>query len=378
MGLRRGRSLLKRQAPAAAPVLSQPARLQGARLLAAACALPLLLAASGCSGPSGLDKDRFELFRDNSRNFYDRGSYPQALHQAKMALALQPDDEGALLIEGFCLVKIGNVSNNPLLLDEALKIFEALLDTSEGAEDFRVSMGLGSACLARSFEHDREIARISKRLGSEYLSGGARDEDRAILEQEKSARTARLAEGEKALRNVLAQPLQKDNPFPIVDLVLTLNAEGGHDEESLALAKRALVELDASTLIKQNQITKNAKISASAKVDLEQQIADSREKEVMLRDLVATVHYNNGDTDGFFEQMSILEERKLMGEVQYYNRANVHEKLGHFAAAADDLDHFMRLRVQHMSYDQDDMASQTFQRIETLRAQAANVAQTPR
>jgi len=369
MGLRRGRSLLKRAA-----------RFAGRRragLALAACALPLLLA--GCTGPSGQDKDRFELFRDNSKNFYDRGSYPQALHQAKMALAIEPDDEEVQLIEGFCLTKIGNVTNNSLLLDEALKIFEAVLSTSEGAEDFRASMGLGSACLARSFEHDREIARITRRLGSDFLSGGSRAQDEAILEQEHAARAVRLRQGEQALRRALAQPLQKENTYAIVDLVLVLNAEGGHDEESLDLAARALEQLDASTAITQNQITKNAKISAAAKLDLEQHIANNRDKEVLLRDLVATVHYNAGDTEGFLAQMGILEQRKLMGEVQFFNRANVNEKLGHFAAAANDLESFLRLRVQRMSYEQDDMAPDVFRRIQALRDRdAENVAQTPR
>ncbi len=358
MGLRRGRPLLK---------------------LATLALLALLLPASGCSSTPDGSNERFGLFRENSQSYYDRGSYPQALHQANMALAIEPDDENMLLIKAFCLIKIGNISNNSILLDESISIFDAILDTSEGRDDFRASMGLGSASLARAFEHDREIKRIQKRLASDFLSVGTRQQDEQALLQEQSARHDRLQQGEAALRRVLADPLQKDNAFAMVDLVLTLNALGDRDKESLPLALRALGQLDSDTYFTQSQLQKNSKISASAKVDLEQRIANNRQKEVMLRDLVATVSYNAGDLDGFFAQMAILEQRKLIGELQYYNRADVNEQLGHYAAAADDLEKFLRLRVKRLSFEDDDMAPEVFRRIETLRARAASdVAQTPR
>jgi hypothetical protein len=346
---------------------------------AASLALVLLALGAGCSSTDEVDENRFELFRENSRNYYDRGAYTQALHQANMALTIEPEDDTARLIKAFCLIKIGNATDNPILLDDSLRLFEQLLSTSEGRDDFRASLGLGSACLARSFEHDREIARVTRRLKSDFLSASARKQDEEIIEVEQAARVARLRQGEAALRRVLAQPLEKDNAYAMVDLVLTLNALGGRDAEALELAVKALEQLDASTYYTQTLIQKNAKISATAKVDLEQRIANNREKEVMLRDLVATVHYNAGDMDGFFKQLAILEERKLMGEVQYYNRAEVHEQLGDFGAAADDLDRFLRLRVQRLSYEQDEMAPEVFQRIETLRARHAEaLAQTPR
>jgi len=375
MGLRRGRSLLKL---VAGPLASDGSRHCQA-LRAALVLLPLLLPATGCSSTPEGEEDRFGLYRENSQSYYDRGSYPQALHQANQALAIEPDDENMRLIKAFCLIKIGNLTNNSILLDESISIFDEILDTSTGRDDFRASMGLGSACLARAFEHDREILRIQKRLQSDFIAASSRQEDEEALRDELAVREELLLRGEAALRRVLADPLQKDNSFAMVDLVLTLNALGNRDDESVPLAIRALEQLDASTHYTQSQIQKNFKLSATSKVDLEQRIANNREKEVMLRDLVATVSYNRGDTEAFFGQMDILEQRKLMGEIQYFNRADVNEQLGNFAAAADDLEKFLRLRVKRLSYEDDDMAPAVFRRIEVLRARAAeNVAQTPR
>jgi tetratricopeptide (TPR) repeat protein len=359
LGLRRGR-----------PVL----RARGAALLGAL----LLAALSACSSTDDNDEERFALFRENSQNYYDRGAYPQALHQANMALAIEPEDHTVQLIKAFCLIKLGKTTSNPLLLDESLDIFEALLDTGEGRDDFRVSMGLGSACLARSFEHQAETERLQRRLGSDFLSDTARAHYQEALGVEEAARQRRLQEGEAALRHVLDFPLQKDNAYALVDLVLTLHARGGREPEALPLANRALDLLDESTRVTQTQLQKNTKLSATAKVDLEQRVLNNRERETMLRDLVATVQYDRGDVAGFFEQMRILEERKLMGEVQYFNRAAVHERLGHDAQAIADLEQFLRLRVMRLNFDQDDMAPEVFARIEALRAREAERARAAR
>jgi tetratricopeptide (TPR) repeat protein len=367
LGLRRGRPRLSaagtRHAVGAGPSLA------GAAGAAAALALALLL--PGCSSTGENEEERFSLYHENSLNYYDRGSYPQALHQANMALAIEPEDFEVLLIKAFCLIKLGKASGNPIMLDESVEIFEALLETGDGRDKFQTWFGLGSACLARSFEHQAELERIRKRLGSEFLSAEARQLYEEALRTETAAYSARLEQGEDALRRVLDFPLQKDNAYALVDLVLTLNALGSDSVEALSLAERALVQLDESTQVTQNQLQKTTKLSAAGKVDLEQRIANNREKETMLRDLVATMHYNAGDMDGFFRQMRILEERKLMGEVQYFNRAAVHEQLGNYGSAADDLEQFLRLRGRRLEYDEDDMAPEVFARIETLRSRRA-------
>ena len=327
-----------------------------------------LLAASGC-GLTDEEESRLAFFRESALGAYDRGDYLQSLHQANMALELDEGDPIMGLVKGFCQLKLGKMANNPVVIDESLNTFEDVADELD--DDFRVYLGLGGAHLARALLSDREIAQMERRLESEFLSPESRDAELKRLQQERDLQHEHLVESERNLRRVLDFELQKENLYALVDLVLTLDAQGGRDDEAVQVADRALKVNDESTRFTQAALDNNKSLSPGARIDLARRIEANGDRERLLRDLVATVEFNRGNYDGFLAQMEILEQRGLLDEVQLHNRAEVREQLGQYDAAADDLQAMLRMRVRRLNYDQDTLAPEIFQRIEALKARHA-------
>ena len=342
-------------------------RRRGPRLKTSAAALALLalLAAAGC-GLTDEEESRLAFFRESAIGAYDRGDFLQSLHQANMALELDEGDPMMSLVKGFCLLKIGKASNNAATIDEALNTFEDISDELD--EDFRVYLGLGGSHLARALLADREIAQMERRLESEFLSPTSREAETKRLSQEREQQRAHLVESERNLRKVLEFELQKENLYALVDLVMTLDEMGGRDDEAIDVAQRALKVNDESTRFTQAALDNNKSLSPGARIDLARRIEANGDRERLLRDLVATVEFNRREYGAFLEQMQILEQKGLLDEVQLHNRATVHEQLGQYDAAADDLQSMLRMRVRRLNYDQDTLAPEIFQRIEALKA----------
>jgi tetratricopeptide (TPR) repeat protein len=329
--------------------------------------IPLALGAGACQSLSVEEEARLAVYRENSQHYYDRGDYARALHQADSALALDPDATSVRLVKGFCLLKLGSLAGNPVVIDKALDEFEAIVRTNAGEDDFRVYLGLGSAHLARALSFENTIDRIESRLTSEFLPTDGRADEQGRLDAAREERLDHLQQSETALRRVLSFELQKNNAFALVDLVLVLHSLGGREVEAKETAEHALSMLDENNVVTANSLQRNAALSPIQRLDLENRIEMNQEKERQLRDLVATIDLSLGNVRGFLEQMQLLEARGLMAEVQYYNRAQVHEDMGLFAQAADDLEQYLRLRARRLDYEQDDMAPATFARIEALR-----------
>jgi tetratricopeptide (TPR) repeat protein len=190
----------------------------------------------------------------------------------------------------------------------------------------------------------------------------------------RARRLDHLRKAEKQLRRVLAFELQGQNVFATVDLVVTLNSLGGREAEAVELSDKALSLIDESNRFTRNSLDRNTRLSPSSRINLQRQLEANREKELLLHDIVATIAYNRGDHDAFLERIALMEELGLAGEVQFYNRAAVHEQAGDYEAAVRDLESFLRLRVRRMDFEADEMAPEIFERIESLRARHAEQA----
>lgn len=337
--------------------------------LAAGWAALALLA--GCSGLDEQEEARLSLHRENAQSFYERGDYARALHQANMAAALDDRSLSVQLVRGYSLLKLGKNTRQLATVDEAIDIFASYAATLDGEGDFRVHLGLGSAHLAAALLSDELIEKAEQRLQSEFLSAAGRRADESALRRLVEDRQAHLAAAEAALRRTLAFELQKDNAFAIVELALTLNSMGDRDLETIALAERALALLDESTRLTRQSLDRNTRLTPSARLDLNRRLEGNAEQQRLLRDLIATIHYHRGDLQGFLAQLALLDEKNLLDEAQLWNRAAVHEDLGEYGKAAQDLERFLRLRVKRLSYEQDPLAPEVFRRIEELRARPA-------
>jgi len=346
-------------------------RRRGPRLRTVAAALLVVLAllsVLGC-GLTEEEKGRLSFFRESALGAYDRGDYLQALHQANMALGLDDNDPVMLLIRGFCQLKLGKAASNPVVIDDALATFENV--SGQLDDDYRVYLGMGGANLARALLDEREILQMQRRLDSEFLSPDSRAAEARRLDQAREQQRQRLLEAETYLRRVLGFELQKDNLYALVDLMLAIDAQGGRDDEALAVANHALHVNEESTRFTDAAIENNKSLSAGARIDLSHRIDANRDRERLIRDLIATVDFNRKDYPAFLEQMTILEEKGLLEEAQLHNRAQVHEELGQYDAAADDLQAMLRMRVRRLDYDQDTLAPEIFRRIEELKARHA-------
>ena len=327
-----------------------------------------LLAAPGC-GLTDEEESRYSFFRESALGAYDRGDYLQSLHQANQALELDDSDPLVHLVKGFCQLKIGKAGNNPDVIDDALITFDGIADEMD--DDFRLHFGLGGAHLAQALIAEREIGKMQTRLDSEFLSAESRQAESRRLDHERERQHQHLLDAEASLRRVIEDRLQKDNLHALVDLVLAIDAQGGRDDEALVLAERALEVNDESTRFTRAALDNNKSLSPGARIDLGRRIQANTDRERLLRDLIATVEFNRENYAGFLEQMEILEARGLLDEVQLHNRATVHEQLGQYDAAAEDLQAMLRMRVRRLEYDQDLLAPEIFARMEALKARHA-------
>lgn len=360
MGLRRGGS-----------GLSRPARAARALRAAGTARAALLAALAACSGLSEAEEARLGVHEQNARSYFEQADYQRALHQSSMALELDPTDLYMGLVRGHALMRLGTAARNPGTLDDSVATFEEFLH--EYPDDDRFALGAAGAHLGRALLSTDEIERTRQRLTSEFLDATARGPEEQRLRDQEASRKEHLARAEVLLREVLEHPLQKDNPIALTDLVLVLHAEEGRDAEALPLANRALDLLEESNHITETTLAKDVRLNAATRLEAQQKLNTNKEKELALRDLLASAALARGDTEGFLAQMAVLESRDMLGEAEYYNRAGVYEQLGKTDLAIADLQSFLRLRSRRFkTYADDEMAPKIFERLETLRGQKAS------
>ena len=91
--------------------------------------------------------------------------------------------------------------------------------------------------------------------------------------------------------------------------------------------------------------------------------------ERVLRDTIAHLHYRLGDDRAAIEALDALERRALIRAAHYEFRATLHERQGDLDQAVRDLESYLRLRSRTVQYDE--VAAETFDRIERLVEQGA-------
>lgn len=334
---------------------------------AAAALLAALLAA--CAGLTEDEQARLDVHRENARRYFESRDYVRSQHQSSMALALDPDDLVMRLVQAHSLLRLGSATDNATLVDESLAVLRALYD--DEPDDDRVVFSLGRALLARALLLDGELAAAERRLSSDFLPAEDRRRAEAELERVRALRTALLAEAEETLQEGLADPLQKDNPAALTDLVLVLHAQPGRDAESLPLAERTLALLAESSGLARTALDSGQRMASRTRLELQDFLEQNTRKESALRDLVAAAALRRGDQATFLAQLAAIEAAQGLAEAQHWTRAGVLEQQGRWEEAALDLEQFLRLRsARHASAADDPLAAETFRRIEALRARA--------
>jgi len=344
-------------------------RRRGPGLKRAAAAL-LAGLATACTSLSEAEQAKLGMHRENAREFFQSARYQNSLQQSTLALGLDDEDVSMRLVRGHSLLRLGAATHDIEQLEGALAVFADLASDEPG--DDRAALSLASARLARALLIQDELDTLQQRLQSEFLPEAGRAAEQRRLAELGEHRASLLAQAEEGLREVLADPLQADNSGALTDLVLVLHAQGGREEQALVLAGRLLELLDESSELARTTLDKTPGRSAASRLELQHVLDKNRDKELAVRELVATAALRRGATDVYLDQMAQAEASGLLGEVQYWNRAGVLEQLERYAEAADDLDRFLRLRARRFArYEDDALAAEAFRRIEDLRGRAA-------
>lgn len=359
LGLRRRGSGLKPPRTPPRAGRSEPRALT--RGLGLGLALALL---PGCLGLNQDETNRLDVHQTSSQEFYNANRLPQALQQAEKALELDADHEGMRLIKGFCLMRMGKAFANAEQLDKSIELFDDLRGGSSSA-NYRAWLGSGQAHFARALLHAEEALKIDRRLASDFLDDAGRERESAWLAAQREGQETHLSRSESALREALALDNQELNLWALIELALVLNTRTGHEDEAAQLTRSALEQLRQQDELTRRNLNRNASLSSSKSLQLEQRMEDNAARERELRDMLATLEYNRGALQAALEQFDILEEHQLMTAVQYYNRSAVYERLGMHTEAADDLEEFLSQRAVDVEYD--DVAREIFARIRELR-----------
>lgn len=309
-----------------------------------------------------------DVHTQNSQMFYQRGSYLQSLQQANQALKLDEDHTGMRIIRGFCLTKIGDARETEEQLEESLDAFEQL--KQDGAEDYRVWMGAGEAHLARALQHERVVARIDRRLSSDFLTPEARENEQAQREAEQEGVERHLALAEENLRAVLDMPLHEDEAYALIELVVVIDRQGGREEEAVTLARRAVDQIVQSIDLTRERLNKTVQLVPSKKLEMQRRVEEQLDKERQLRDIIVTIERNRGSTQRALEELAALEERQLMMPTHHALRADLYEDVGMWTEALAAWETFLRLRAGSHGYD--DVAAEAYDHIETLQGRIAS------
>jgi len=307
------------------------------------------------------------LHQTSSQRFYRERRLRQALRQADKAREVDGDHVGMRLVRGYCLVRLGKRLDSEAEIDEAVAIFDRLA-SGAGDGNPRTWLGRGQAHFARALQHIAEAESIQRRLNSDFLDDEGRELETGWLKAEERGRDKHLDVAEQSLRRVLTMQNEDENVWALMELVLVLNTQGGHDDEAVRLSHQALAQLEQQNELARNNLRKNASLTAAHSLELERRIEENLARERQLRDLIATIEYHRGALQAALEQLELLEERQLITAGNYRNRADIRERMGLYAEAADDLEAYLRTRSAKTEYD--DIARETFARIDELRRRA--------
>ena len=331
----------------------------------------LLLPLGGCLGLSDQEQAQLSVHVENSLDFHKRGSYTQALHQARFALTFDDDNITMLIIKGDCLVKLGAARGDSALVDEGLMVLEDLC-SGRGGDYYGSWLALARADITRAMAHQNEAAKIQRRLESDFLGAADRTREESWHAVEITSATQRFEKAERALRRVLEFENQGDNIEATVDLVVVVNSLGNREDEAIALAKRATELLQEATALSRRMLQKDLSLDPEKKFELQRRIDGHLAKEAQLRDIQLTIHYQRQDLQACLADLAGLEMRQLMRPEHHLTRAEILEALGRYEEASADLSEFLRLRARTNNYDE--VAAAAYDDIERLATLSASVA----
>lgn len=292
------------------------------------------LLAACSSGPTEEETSRLEDYAARARAYYDTDDLPRAEQQARMGLALEPEHPMLNLLLGRTLLRWQDPEHVAAARPHLELAHEAL-------EDHKTHYSLGEYHL-RYAELLLQTANSKEQRAKELPRTG--DEQRAIesLEGTAARQRERAAEHlEQAVEYLeAAVELVPSDPY---SLRLLANAYTHRKEPEAALAQldRLIQTLVASREFKNERLAL-LDLGVAQETALREDLGHDIEMEVEARGLVATLHKEQKDYRAAVAQLTEILKLDPELEQEYYNRGLCRYWLGELAAAAEDMQKFLR------------------------------------
>lgn len=334
----------------------------GAVLTSRTVLLILLVLCAACSSLSEKEETALNLYKQNSKSYYNTGNYVKAIDQCYKGLELDENDFSLNLTLGWSLLRAGGKAN----LFASLSQFEKTLDLGWFDEDYRVLLGLGEVCYRIAILYNNKLDEyelLASQPGAESLY----DEEIETCRRDKDRY---LNDAINYLKAVLENERQREN----IDALLTLGqayAYLGDLDQAVQSISKGLELLESSTSFQQLKLDSDQSITGDGRRFFERQIKRNLKLEKELRGLLAFVFQRQNNHAKALEQYDTLAERDLFDNVQHYNRGVSLQELGRYEEAIKEFENFLsRASIAGKQFDEDEHFHRAFERIATCRSLA--------
>ena len=314
----------------------------------------LAVLAAGCISNDDQGEDRnVDFYNNNAQRYYDGGHYLRAIRQFEKALAVEDDNETALLGRAwsYLLLGEGGVILGEKGAAENIQVaqvqFEEIADKGLGENQYKVDLGLGKVHVLLGDLYGKR-AELLTDIASRRPHG---DSTHLELQDARGTLKSEYAAAEAAFRRVLAyddNPAARDNLTALIQLarlsILRSDLGGG-----LLFAERYLEQVRRSKEL----WVKSMRDYPADKALWEAKLAGAVTKEIEALDLISNAYFKLGQLELALDGLTRVIRLDPGRMDAYLNRGIVREGLGMGAEAVLDYRDFM-VRATELDIGPDD------------------------
>lgn len=324
-------------------------------------ALACCLSACSMFGLTDEERERLAFLKESSALYYDTERYSDALGLIVRGLELAPDDYKLRSMEAWCYLQ--QVEDRPHYIRICEQLFDKLWEMREASDHGEpVLLGMGNTQTRLAHRHLESARALEREV-----------ETTSLPEHDVAIREARALEHKERARHHLDRATKAfsamlDNELNLREAHRNLmEIAWARDEYELAV-EHGLASLEHNLRAQRewaNRIDQTMEVAEEHEARLRhQRLVDV---EVATRSLLTKMHYTHKDFAAALEHLDALLRIDPTRSADYYNRARVHEELGHVAEARKDYNKFLMFPNRDLS-DAKVKRAFEFTKIEPLEA----------
>ncbi|MCA8942688.1 MAG: tetratricopeptide repeat protein [Planctomycetes bacterium] len=314
---------------------------------ATARATPLLLVSvlSACSmfGLTDEEQERLNFIKESATLFYDTERYGRALEFVDRGLEIAPKDYKLRSIQAWCYLQ--QVPERPEYLAVCEKLFDDLYELRSPSDHGEpVLLGLGTTQTRLAQRHLDSARVLEREIEEAKLPEHAVEMRRARVREHQDRARHHLERAERAFDQMLASEM---NPREAHRNLLEI--AWARDDYETAV-EHGLRSLEYNLADQRNlSIRIDQTMDVGVEHELRLRLRRLVDDEIRTRSLMARMHSSNGDYAAALAHLDALLRIDPTRATDYYNRAWVHEQLGHVAEARKDYGKFLMFPNRDLS-----------------------------